>query len=131
MGIAVVEFGLANWVRLTPEVLALRSRATVLPVTVSALEVGVSRVRITLSLVTVDRVPDLSTTAKAEPTSPLRDAPMLPVLFRVETVAPASISTALEEEFSVEVTLDEIRPSWRSTGATAPDSMWTPIAPAW
>ncbi len=63
IGTAVVEAGLAVWIRLTPVALALTSMATVLPWVTSPLAAGTMLVRMNRSLVMVVRLPDLSTIA--------------------------------------------------------------------
>ncbi len=81
----------ALWVRVTPDVLARRSRATVEPVAVSVAAVGVTVAVMALVLVTLESVPDLSMMAAALPRSPVIPAAMVPVLLRLVSPPPASI----------------------------------------
>ncbi len=128
--VVVVVVG-AVWVRLIPEVLLCRSNAMALPCTMSVDAAGFADAEMVLLLTTVDSLPELSTTAVAEPRSPVKAAVMLPVLARLLTTAPASICTAVDWEAMAEVTPAVMAPSLRSAETVAPLARWRATAFCW
>ncbi len=99
-----MALGMVVWLRVIPEVLALRSSAVVVP-PADPPSTGATRAAAMVPRLETELIPpDLSTTAAAEPRAPVSWAVMLEVLVRLLTVAPLSISSAVVLDAAAEVT---------------------------
>ncbi len=124
-------FELALWTRVTPLVLWLRSRATVVPVAVSVSMVGVTAALIVPVLVTLVTLPDWSEMAVALPMSPVMAPLIVPELTMPPRCAPASIRMPVAWEARLVVEPALMVPSFTRVGVVRPDRMWMPVASFW
>ncbi len=127
----MAAFELALWIRVTPEVLWLRSIARVLPVAVSVPTVGVRVVTIEPVFLMLATLPERSMIAAALPRSPVTAPPMLPELTMLARLAPASIWIAVAWEARLVVEVALMTPSFTRLGVATPERKWMPVALAW
>ncbi len=127
--IAVLAF--AFWTRVTPVVLWLRSRATILPAVTFPVDEGASTPPMALVLVTLLSVPDRSMIAAALPMSPVRAPLIAPVLVTLDRVAPASIRMPVAWEARLEVETPEMTPSFLRVGMVTPPRIWMAVPLSW